>query len=82
KPSVGSSGMTVAWENEPLVFIVLVVLLHEMVLLLEEKRWDTGVSRTSTARRGARSKRNRSNDPRKSPKNPIGLMEMLEFLSR
>jgi len=38
-----------------------VLVLNEMVIVLEKKRWDTGVS----------SKRNQSNDSRNDSKNPL-----------
>ncbi|MFN7720950.1 MAG: hypothetical protein ACK5PD_05985 [Pirellulaceae bacterium] len=42
---MGSSGAIVAQEHKLLAFIVLALVLNEMVLALEKKRWNTGVSR-------------------------------------
>ncbi|MFN5768326.1 MAG: hypothetical protein ACK44Z_03180 [Pirellulaceae bacterium] len=42
---MGSSGAIVAQEHKLLAFIVLALVLNEMVLALEKKRWNTGASR-------------------------------------
>jgi hypothetical protein len=76
----GSLGIAVASEHELPVFFVLVLvlvlllllllllLLHEMVLGLTKKPWDTGASSTRTSTTWL-STRDRSNDPQNHPKN-------------
>lgn len=71
-----------AQEHKLLAFIVLALVLNEMVLALEKKRWNTGVSRlgyrdwdietgTSNTRTltALLSTSNQSNDRRNYPKN-------------
>ncbi len=71
-----------AQEHKLLAFIVLALVLNEMVLALEKKRWNTGVSRLGYRDWGIEtgisstrtltallSTSNQSNDRRNYPKN-------------